>query len=268
MAFSVVDHYIYLASAIEKTAVQMSNCDDSKRDFWRILYINERQVFYTIIPYYWWQIPFFELYEVIKTTCWTYSEVFVSSMTLTLAMRFRQLTNRIRCCGKQHMGDDYWNEIRCHYNILCNLVLKADKILSPFVLVYSFSNMFFLCQKIFTQFEHNKTAWERYYSYYSSIFLLIRFLFMLLSAASVNETSREALRLMREVSNKSFAGLDVITSFQFESNYISVSPQYHRLLDVIHANTVAISGFRFFFVTKGMILTVRAQRDIKEFLSI
>lgn len=212
MVLSVIDHYIYLASAMEKTEIQMLYCDETKRDFWRILYINERQVFYTIIPYYWWQIPFFELYEVIKTACWTYSEVFITSISITLAMRFQQLTDRIKCHEKQRLSEKFWNEIRCHYNVLCNLVLKADKVLSPFVLVYSFSNMFFLCQKIFTQFEPNRARWERYYSYYSSILLAVRFVGMLCCAASVNEKSRAALRLLRDVPNKSFAGLDVIKS--------------------------------------------------------
>lgn len=32
--------------------------------------------------------------------------------------------------------------------------------------------------------------------------------------------------------------------------------QYRRLLDVIHSNSVALSGSNFFYVTKGMILTV------------
>lgn len=208
IVLAVVDHYVYLMSAIEKVEFQIKDCEN--HDFWKIMYINERQVFFQVFPYYAWEIPFLEWYELVKTMCWTYSEVFVISVSITLATRFEQLTNRLKLHEKRHMTNSYWQEIRCHYNILCNLVMKAEKVLSPFVLVYSFANLFFLLQKIFTQFEKNKLRWELYYSYYSSVFLICRTIFMLSSGASVNEKSREALKVLREVPNKSFDDVDVI----------------------------------------------------------
>lgn len=161
VCLAVLDHYIYFISAVEKVEIQIKDCETTKRDFWKIFYVNERQVFFTILPYQSWQIPFLEWYEVVKTLCWTYSEVFVSAVAITLATRFQQLTNRLKFYEKRHLSESFWHEIRCHYNILCNLVLKTDRMLSPFILVYSFSNLFFICQKIFTQFEKDKAPWER-----------------------------------------------------------------------------------------------------------
>lgn len=206
---ALLDHYIYFISAVSKVENEINSCDETKRDFWKIFYVNERQVFFTVLPYYSWQIPFLEWYEVIKTMCWTYSEVFVIAVAITLATRFQQLTNRLKLYEKRHLADSFWHEIRCHYNVLCNLVLKADTILSPFIVVYSFGNLFFICQKIFTQFERNKLPWERYYSYYSSLFLICRMILMLSCGASVNEKSREALGVLRNVPSKSYDGLDV-----------------------------------------------------------
>lgn len=73
--FSLLDHYVYFASAVEKVENQIKDCAEDKRDFWKIFYINERQVLFTILPYYAWEIPLLEWYEVVKTMCWTYSEV-------------------------------------------------------------------------------------------------------------------------------------------------------------------------------------------------
>lgn len=210
---SLLDHYVYFISAVEKVEDQIKDCDETKRDFWKIFYVNERQVFFTILPYYSWQIPFLEWYEVVKTMCWTYSEVFVIGVSLTLATRFKQLTNRLKVYEQRHLNDDFWHEIRCHHNILCNLVVKADALLSPVILVYSFANMFFICQKIFTQFERDKLPWEKYYSYYSSVFLSCRTIGMLSVGASVNENYRETLNVLREVPTKTFSGLDVRLSF-------------------------------------------------------
>lgn len=210
IVLALLDHYIYFISAVEKTEIAIKHCEEGQRDFWKILYVNERQVLFTILPYRSWQIPFLEWYEVVKTMCWTYSEVFVSAVAITLATRFEQLTNRLRIYEKRHLTDSFWHETRCHYNILSNLVLKADKILSPFILVYCFSNLFFICQKIFIQFERDKHPWERYYSFYSSVLLICRTIGMLYFSASVNEKSRETLSVMREVPQRSFSGLDVI----------------------------------------------------------
>lgn len=209
ITLSLCDHYIYLLSAAERTSVLIETCDEEKRDFLRLLYVNERQVFYMVIPYHSASLPFMEWYEVCKTMAWTYSEVFVSVIAITLTTRFVQLTNRLKIYKGQHMSEAFWNEIREHYNVLCNLVLMAEKLLSPVILVYSFSNLFFTCQKVFMQFETTKMPWDRYYSLYSSIFLVVRTGYMLYFAAEVHEKSQDVLKVLREVPDESFDGINV-----------------------------------------------------------
>lgn len=209
IALSILDHYIYLYSAVENTKLKIETCEESKRDFWRILYVNERQVFFQVIPYHSALLPFLEWYEVVKTMCWTYSEVFLTCVSLALATRFKTLTNRLKLYEKHYMAESFWDEIREHYNIIANLVLKTDKILSPIVVVYSFSNLFFICQKIFMQFEKKKISWDRIYSLYSSIFLIFRTAMMLYFGAEVNEKSREVLQILREVPSETFDGINV-----------------------------------------------------------
>lgn len=227
VTLALLDHYIYFISAVEKVEKEIKGCEENQRDFWKIFYVNERQVLFTIFPYHAWQIPFLEWYEIVKTMCWTYSEVFVTVISITLATRFEQLTNRLRVYENRHLTDSFWHETRCHYNVLSNLVLKADKVLSPFILVYSFSNLFFICQKIFTQFEHDKTPWELYYSYYSSALLICRTIGMLYFLASVNEKSRETLSVMREVPQRCFDGLDVsLSSNEFHLSFHNKIPYF------------------------------------------
>lgn len=161
ITLSLCDHYIYLLSAAERVTSIIGGCDESKRDFFRLLYVNERQVFFMVIPYHVVLLPFMEWYEVCKTMCWTFSEVFVSVISITLATRFVQITNRLKFYEKRHMSEAFWNEIREHYNVLCNLTRMAEKLLSPVILVYSFSNLFFTCQKIFMQFERKKLPWVK-----------------------------------------------------------------------------------------------------------
>lgn len=209
LTLTLIDHFAYLITAIENTLVKIGECDADRRDFWRILFVNERQVFFQVLPYHFTLLPFLEWYEIIKQICWVFSEVFIVCLSLAIAKRFQQLTNRLKFYEKHHLAESFWNEIREHYNIICNLVLKADKILSPLVLVYSFSNLFFICQKIFMQFESRKLKWDRYYSFFSAIFLILRFMTMLFLGAEVNDKSREVLQILREVPNETFDGVNV-----------------------------------------------------------
>jgi gustatory receptor len=209
IVLTIFDHYVYFISAVENTHTNIEQCEHAKRDFWRILFVNERQVFFLVIPYHSALLPFLEWYEVVKQVCWTYSEVLVSCMSIALATRFRQLTNRLKFYEKHHLAESFWNEIREHYNIICNLVLKADDVLSPIIITYSFANLFFICQKIFMQFERKKMPWDRYYSFYSAIFLICRTMWMLAFGAGVNERSREVLQTLREVPSETFEGVNV-----------------------------------------------------------
>lgn len=161
LTLTVFDHYLYFIAAVERVEDRIVFCEDNKKDFWKILFVQERQAFFQILPYKKWMPPLLELYEVIKTFLWAYSEVFMIVTSWTVAFRFKQLNNRLRSFNGRNLDSNMWNEIRNHYNIIADLVLFADNILSPLFLVYCFCNAYFLCQKIFIQFEVGKLSWER-----------------------------------------------------------------------------------------------------------
>jgi hypothetical protein len=67
----------------------------------------------------------------------------------------------------------------------------------------------------------------------------MRFIFLIYTGSSVNEKSRRTLEVLRGFTNKTYSMLD-----------------YRRLLDVLNANTVSLTGYRYFKITRGIILTV------------
>lgn len=164
IAFAVCDHFFYIVAVVEKTEDLLLYCEDSKQDFWKMLFVNERQAFFQIIPYAGWEPPFLLFYEICKQVQWAFSESFMIIAACTLALRVDQYNKRLKSYCGRHMNVNFWNEARNHYNVLANLVLHADIILSPMFLMYCFSNSYFICQKIFIQFEKGKLRWERYIS--------------------------------------------------------------------------------------------------------
>jgi hypothetical protein len=95
----------------------------------------------------------FQVTDIIKNMCWVFPEILIISMSLGIVTRFDQLTNRLEIYNGTVLSQNFWHEIYSHYVLLCDMVNKADQILSPMVLIYSFSNLFFICEKIFRLFE-------------------------------------------------------------------------------------------------------------------
>lgn len=169
IAITIFDRYFYFLSAVEKTEDLILYCEDSKQDFWKMVYVSERQAFFQIISYKTWEIPFLEFYEISKQVHWAFSETFIVIASCTVALRLEQFNKRLKLYVGRHLDINFWNETRNHYNIIANLVLHADIILSPLLLFYCFCNSFFVCQKIFIQFEKGKLPWERSVTQLNSI---------------------------------------------------------------------------------------------------
>lgn len=76
------------------------------------------------------------------------------------------------------------------------------------------------------------------YFWFSLIFLIIRTFIVSLSAARVNDESREPIWILRAISSD---------SWETESK---------RLYNEIINNFIALSGMQFFFLTRKLILTM------------
>lgn len=83
----------------------------------------------------------------------------------------------------------------------------------------------------------------------------------------MNDKSKETLKVLREFTNKSYSILDVssdsvIEKCSFIYTLDNASPQYRRMLDVLQSSSVALSGYQFFKITRGIILTVSGTKFI------
>lgn len=148
-------------------------CAEDSRDFWKVYYSNERPYFLAFFPYNKNYTPYLlevtssvlcevkkiislkfpQITDLARCVYWVYCEILVLSMSFCLITRFDQLTNRMEHFRGKILSEILWNDIYTHYALLCDLVGKADEILSPIILIYSFSNLYFICEKIFRLFE-------------------------------------------------------------------------------------------------------------------
>lgn len=82
------------------------------------------------------------------------------------------------------------------------------------------------------------SAIHAFYFYFSLSFLLVRTLIVTLSAAAIHDQSRRPLDVLRAVPSFSWNG------------------EVQRFIEEVVNSTVALSGMRFFYLTRSLILSV------------
>jgi gustatory receptor len=212
------------------------------------------------------------------TFCWNFIDLFIISISVALASRFNQINRRlIDSRFGAASKEKFWLEIRVHYYDLIDLVEEIDDEISMLILISTGNNLFSLCvgifksltRYIFEQIEMTKLNACHFRSYGSNIldqlnfwisfgYLVFRLLSVLLSAASVNENSKMTKIMIRSApSNKwnsdvRYAGIK--TNKQSTKHFIIL--QLQRLSDTVRSDSIGLSGRRFFYITKALILAV------------
>lgn len=82
---------------------------------------------------------------------------------------------------------------------------------------------------------------DEIFFWYSLIFLVIRTFFFLIIAANINDESKNPLLILRAAPRQAW------------------SKEIERFIEEIIYRTIALSGFRFFYLTRRLILSVSNQ---------
>lgn len=136
------------------------------------------------------------------------------------------------------MTDDFWLEVRNHYIILVELVNFVDKRFGNLILLSCGTNLYFTCYILFNSIGVTKENISALYFYFSICFIICRTLSVLYFAASINDYSKEPYHLLKSVP------------------YSCWGPEVERFTYQLSTERVALTGKRFFVITRTTILTV------------
>ncbi|KAK4879374.1 hypothetical protein RN001_007520 [Aquatica leii] len=133
----------------------------------------------------------------------------------------------------------FWNKLRENYVAAANLCKTVDDSIADIILLSFGNNLFIILVQLFNSLKpHNDTTFGRIYFMYSFVFLICRTTAVLLYASSIHETSRDAATML-----------------------MSTPPDVYniaieRFLYKIQIDPPALTGKRFFKVTKPLILNI------------
>lgn len=138
----------------------------------------------------------------------------------------------------QHMSQEFWMHRRQQFGKLCNLVNSVDKRITHIILISFSNNLFFTCKQLFQSLRPLPTYYRMVYFWYSLIFLLMRGFVVSFCAARINDESKKPFHILREVPSHSW------------------NSETKRFFNDLVNDTIALSGMRFFFITRKLMLTV------------
>ncbi|XP_037719824.1 gustatory receptor for sugar taste 64a [Drosophila subpulchrella] len=169
------------------------------------------------------------------TFVWNYMDLFIMMISKGLSYRFEQITGRIRKLEHEEVLESVFIQIREHYVKMCELMEFLDSAMSSLILLSCVNNLYFVCYQLLNVF--NKLRWPINYIYfwYSLLYLIARTAFVFLTAADINEESKRGLGVLRRVSSRSWC------------------VEVERLIFQMTTQTVALSGKKFYFLTRRLL---------------
>ncbi|XP_054734432.1 uncharacterized protein LOC129241906 [Anastrepha obliqua] len=173
--------------------------------------------------------------NLVCTFVWNYMDIFIMMISQGIAYRFEQIKMRINSLLDKEVPETVYMEIREHYIKLIELLEYVDEDMSGIILLSCANNLYFVCYQLLNIF--NKLRWPINYVYFwfSLLFLIGRTAFVFITAASINDQAKDALGVLRRVPARTWC------------------VEVERLIFQMATTTVALSGKKFYFLTRRLL---------------
>lgn len=213
----------------------IQNCEDSLKAY----FLNNYAIFSDITYSSW--IGFYIIFiNLIATLIWNYRDLFIVLISVSLTWRFRQLNELLIESHGKNMPSTFWKRVRKDFNTLSLLTKIVDDVISKIVLVSFGSNMYFVCAQLLNSMRrsHISRIMKIIYYVWSFCHLMLRTAALCLYAADINEESQVPKSLIYSVSSESYC------------------KETDIMLNQVIYDKIALTGLKFFYVTRSLILTL------------
>ncbi|XP_063709343.1 gustatory receptor for sugar taste 64a-like [Culicoides brevitarsis] len=241
-----VEHALAKASAVYGYEAEAVHCNDTVINRFRYYATREYHHVFTRYGYHPAVAIAFWTFSVFLTYAWSFVDFFIIMISMGIAERFSQineLMNETYQKSSSKLGaPDFWRMIRSHFNSACEILEHVDDNISSIIILSCLSNLYFICLQVLNITVKLPYMINSIYFWFSLFFLIFRTCAVFLSAAEINEQAEGPLEIIRHLPN-SVWNVDI-----------------ERLADQIRTQTIALSGMKFFFMTRrllfGMIGTI------------
>ncbi|XP_050540082.1 gustatory receptor for sugar taste 64f [Daktulosphaira vitifoliae] len=234
MVLAIFEHIASILKVVDKAI----NCSTDSANMFRVYFAVSFNQVYSVVNFSWFIALPIVFLNLIITCAWNFMDLFIIILSCALADRFKQLNQRLALVKGKVLPSTYWRKSRETYNLLASLTRDFDEFLSPVILLSFANNLYFICLQLFNSLKPMHNVWEALYFVYSFSYLVGRTCAVSLYAASINDESKIPKYVLFSVPSESYC--------------VEVS----RFITQVTSDELALTGYRFFSVTRTLMLTV------------
>ncbi|XP_075162535.1 gustatory receptor 5a for trehalose-like [Haematobia irritans] len=230
---SLTEHLLSTISAIH-----FANYCPATKDPIESYFLNVVSQIFFIFDYSPWLAWLGKIQNVLMTFGWTYMDVFVLIIGIGLSSMFKRIRTHLEYFKGQSMPESFWCQVRQQYILVCDLIEEVDEAVSGITFLSFANNLYFVCIQLLKSINTMPSVAHAIYFYFSLLFLLARTLAVCLYLAEVNERSRELLPILKQIPSTAY------------------NNEVERFIMEINGMTVAMTGMKYFDITRKLVLTV------------
>ncbi|KAL5291379.1 Gr64e family protein [Megaselia abdita] len=184
-------------------------------------------------------LGFFGKYlNILSTFAWNFIDIFIMTVGIALSEKFRQINLHLEKAKYKLTPESFWISSRTNYRNLCQLCEDIDDAISPLTVLSFVNNLYFICGKFLKSIHKKESLIHAAYFWFSLFYLVGRTFQLSVSMAKINDESKGPLRILRTVPRASWC------------------KETKRYTEEVTTGFVALSGMKFFVVTRGLIIGV------------
>ncbi|VEN59937.1 unnamed protein product, partial [Callosobruchus maculatus] len=235
LAFAAVEHCLVNFNSLSKCLKSTDSIQEGLKFYFTSS--NFAKIF-TFISYSLWKGFLLEFVSLQKAFLWTYSDIFIMIIGVSLQYRFHQIKEQVDIMIESKIkNENTWLSVRKDYLLLVRLCKKTNDTVSTLILGSFTINMYFVLKQMFKSLMRIENTVDRVYFYMSFGLLIIRLGFVIIFGSAANEEWKDIGFLLH-----------------------SVPTEIHNVeVDKFIDNTsfeIALSGKQFFVIKRDLILKI------------
>ncbi|XP_044268784.1 gustatory receptor for sugar taste 64e-like [Tribolium madens] len=234
---SLVEHGLFIGVEYISCRGNSSNLTEALDRYFKFHY----DYVFAFVPYYTVLGIILEILNIFSTISWTFMDLFIILISLSLSARFKQVAKHINYLVERNvMNENSWQKTRKDYNGLTKLCKDLDEIISSIILLSFGNNIFIILVHLFNSlWQPPRFGYlDEIYYLYSFICLLVRISAVALHASTINTESKRPIHVLNMIP------------------YNLYNVEIDRLLLCTKYETAALTGYNLFRITRTLILKI------------
>lgn len=212
-----------------------------------------------------------------STVLWNFCDVFLITICFVIYTKLKKFNQKIVKMRLRHDDKNFWINARLNYVAIYEQVKATSHVISCLVMISLLNDFFFICNQVLGAFRWlflellsdllksqrhfpfcrpSVSFIQSFYFWFSLLFLIGRTLTVCCSASMVYQESRVIIRIINDVPNR-FYCREVNKLIYWSSKHPArVLLQVELFQQFAESETLAISSFDIFYISKPSILNV------------